>query len=407
MDNDVVVTGTGLCCHMGDDLPAILEKMRAGQSEPFHVYPEAAELQARCTIVGRYPGDLSDAALGIDKLIGRFMGRSARLALRASQKALEQSGCGTDELGVVFGSGTGDVDTHREIGKKLEQSKNMKKVSPFVVPKIMASTVSANLCNVLQAKGPSCSVTAACAGGAWNIALAAMLIQNGSAECILAGGVETCDVNFHSGFDSMRAYNGDDNERPDIASRPYAADRNGFIFSDGVGALVLEKRKSAVERGAAIVGVVRGYGMSSDGEGQMVTPSADGAYRAMVAALHSASLKPEQVDYINTHGTSTPVGDIGEVEAIRRLMRDRKVPYSSTKGYTGHTVTAAGAIEAVFTLGMLQGGWVAPCVHIETLEPKLSDFPPIMRPLSAPIQIAMSNSFGFGGTNVSLLFSRS
>jgi 3-oxoacyl-[acyl-carrier-protein] synthase I len=407
MDTDVVVTGTGVCCHMGDDLPAILERMREGRSEPFHIYQEAAELGARCTLIGRYPGELSDDSLGIDKASGRFMGRNARLALRASRLALSQAGCGTDALGVVFGSGTGDVEAHREIASKLAQTKNMKKVSPAVVPKIMASTVSANLANVLQAKGPSCSVTAACAGGAWNIALGAMLLQNGAAERILAGGVECADVHFHSGFDSMRAYNSDDNERPGIASRPYAADRAGFIFSDGAGALVLERRKTAVERGAKILGALRGFGMSSDGEGQMVAPSSDGAYRAMQAALHTAGLKPEQIDYINTHGTSTPVGDIGEVEAIRRLTRERKVPYSSTKGYTGHTVTAAGAIEAIFTLAMIQGGWIAPCVNIETLEPKLSDFPPVMKPQTAHLQLAMSNSFGFGGTNVSLVFSRS
>src|SRR5581483_31439 len=206
--------------------------------------------------------------------------------------------------------------------------------------------------------------------------------------------------------DSMRAYNSTNNARPDIASRPYAADREGFIFSEGAGALVLERAGTARSRCAEILGVVRGFGMSSDGEGGMVMPASDGAYRAMVAALRAAGLSAEQIDYVNTHGTSTPAGDVAEVEAIRRVMHGRRVAYSSTKGYTGHTISAAGAIEAVFTLAMLRGGWVAPCVHIETLEPKLADYPPVMQPLAVKLQLAMSNSFGFGGTNVSLVLGR-
>jgi len=407
MENDIVVTGMGVCCHMGDDLGAILGKLRSGTSVPFQVYPTAVELDARCTIVGQYPGDLSDRALGVEKAAGRFLGRASRLALRASSAALAQSGGDTRELGVTFGSGTGDVDTHREISSRLEQSRSMRKISPTVVPKIMASTVSANLVNALQTKGPSCTVSAACAGGAWNIALGAMLIQHGSCERVLVGGVEALDPHFHAGFDTMRAYNSSDNERPETASRPYSADRAGFIFSEGAGALVLERRHYAQARGAEILGVVRGFGMSSDGEGEMVSPAADGAFRAMTSALRSASLSPEQIDYINTHGTSTPVGDIGEVEAIRRIMQGRPVPYSSTKGYTGHTVSGAGAIEAVFTLAMLRGGWIAPCVHITELDAKLVDYPPVMQPTAANLRVAMSNSFGFGGTNVSVVFSRS
>jgi 3-oxoacyl-[acyl-carrier-protein] synthase I len=406
MHSDVVVTGVGLCCHMGDDLPSILEKLRNGRSEPFHTYTEAAELGARCKLIGRFPGDLSDAALDVDKLQGRFMGRSSRIALRAARAAVAQAGGGTSDLGVIFGSGSGDTDTHREIASKLVSSGNMKKISPVVVPKIMASTVSANISTALMAKGPSCTVSAACAGGAWNIALACMLIQNGSADRVLAGGAETTDVHFHAGFDSMRAYNSADNERPDIASRPYAADRQGFIFSEGAGALVLERASDARARGATILGVVRGFGMSSDGEGEMVSPASDGAYRAMLGALRSAEVTAEQIDYVNTHGTSTPVGDVGEVEAIRRLMQGRRVAYSSTKGYTGHTVSAAGAIEAIFTLAMLQGSWIAPCVHIETLEPKLSDYPPVLQPTAAKLQLALSNSFGFGGSNISLVLER-
>ena len=406
MDNDVVVTGMGVACHMGDSLGSILGKLREGISEPFHRYEEAAALDARCTLIGRFPGDLSDASLGVDKSIGRFMGRASRLALRASRAALEQSRAQTSDLAVIFGSGSGDTDTHREISSKLEQTKSMRKVSPFAVPKIMASTVSANLVNALQSKGPSCSITAACAGGAWNIAVGAMLLRSGMCQRALVGGTESMDVHFHAGFDSMRAYNSSDNERPEIASRPYSKDRAGFIFSEGAGALVLETRKSAAERGATILGVVKGFGMSSDGKGEMVAPNSDGAFRAMEQALQAAQLSAEQIDYVNTHGTSTPVGDIGEVEAIRRIMGGRRVPYSSTKGYTGHTVSGAGAIEAVFTIAMLREGWIAPCVNISELDPKLSDFPPVQKSQNADLRFALSNSFGFGGTNVSLALAR-
>jgi len=406
MEHDVVVTGMGVCCHMGDDLQSILGKLREGKSEPFQRYEQAAALDARCTLIGKYPGDLSDKALGIEKSVGRFMGRATRLGLRASRDALAQANVSTSDLGVIFGSGSGDVDTHREIASKLEQTKSMRKVSPFAVPKIMASTASANLANALKAGGPSATVTAACAGGAWNIAVGAMLVRSGAAARVLVGGCETVDPHFHAGFDSMRAYNGSDNDRPDVASRPYAADREGFIFSEGAGALVLESRASAAARGAQILGVLQGFGMSSDGEGEMVSPSSDGAYRAMLAALSGAGVTPESIDYVNTHGTSTPAGDVGEVEAIRRVMGGRHVPYSSTKGYTGHTVSAAGAIEAVFTIAMLRGGWIAPCVNIQTLEPKLTDYAPVMRCQNADLKLALSNSFGFGGTNISLVLAK-
>jgi 3-oxoacyl-[acyl-carrier-protein] synthase-1 len=406
MDNDVVVTGMGVCCHMGDNLQSILGKLREGKSEPFQRYAEAVALDARCQLIGHYEGDVSDKALGIEKSVGRFMGRSSRLALRASRIALAQAGVDAHDAGVIFGSGSGDVDAHREVAAKLEQTKSMRKVSPFVVPKIMASTVSANLVNALQAKGPSATITAACAGGAWNIAVGAMLLQTGACQRVLVGGTETIDPHFHAGFDSMRAYNGSNNDQPAIASRPYAADREGFIFSEGAGALIIERRATAAQRGAEILGVVRGFGMSSDGEGEMVAPSSDGAYRAMVAALSASGVGAEQIDYVNTHGTSTPVGDVGEVQAIRRIMDGRRVPYSSTKGYTGHTVSAAGAIEAVFTVAMLRGGWIAPCVNIETLEPKLADYAPVMRSQNADLKLAMSNSFGFGGTNITLVLAK-
>ena len=341
----------------------------------------------------------------MDKRQVRFMGRAALLGLRAARLALEQARRPTADLAVVVGSGTGDVATHREIHERLSQPRGVRRVSPTVIPRIMASTVSANLATVLGTTGPSFNATAACAGGAYNVLLAAELIAHGHMEAAIAGGVEVADIHFHAGFDSMRAYTSVDNERPERASRPYAADRAGFVFSEGAGVLVLEAREAAERRGAAVLGVIRGYGMSSDGTGQMVLPSVEGAALAMRRALEHAGVSPDEVDYVNTHATSTPAGDLSEVRALREVFGARRPPYSSTKGYTGHPVTAAGAIEAIFTLAMLRGGWIAPCVHAEPLDPELDDYPPVVRPESRPLQLALSNSFGFGGTNAVLVLS--
>jgi 3-oxoacyl-[acyl-carrier-protein] synthase I len=389
----------GICCHMGDDLQNIMSDLRAGRNKPFRAYEEAVDLGARCQIIGIYPGELDPDALGVDKQQSRFMGRAALLALRAAKLAIEGSGIDPSPLAVIVGSGTGDVDTHREISEKLRTTRSMRRVAPTVIPKLMASTVSANLVNVLRTRGPSFSASAACAGGNTNMILAASFIERGLVDGALAGGVEVKDPHFFAGFDSMRAYNGQDNDHPERASRPYAKDRAGFIFSEGAGILVLEARAAAERRGAPILGILRGYGMTSDGAGEMVVPSPEGAAAAMRQALADAGASSEDIDYVNTHGTSTPLGDLSEIRAIRQVFGERRVRYSSTKGYTGHPVSAAGAIEAVFTLEMLRGGYIVPAVNAEPLDPELEDYPPILSPTDAPLRLALSNSFGFGGTN--------
>jgi 3-oxoacyl-[acyl-carrier-protein] synthase-1 len=403
---EVVVTGTGVACHMGDDWPAIEAALRDGCATPFTRWPEAVEHGTQCELIGLYPGDLDSEGLGIEKAQARFMGRAARLALRVARLALAQSGIATRDLAVVVGSGTGDVATHREVAARLGRTKGSRKVSPTVIPRLMASTVPANLASVLGATGPSFTAAAACAGGAYNLLLAAQLVESGHVDAALAGGVDIADAHFHSGFDAMRAYTTRDNDRPDRASRPYAADRAGFVFSEGAGVLVLETRAGAQARGATILGALHGYGMSSDGTGNMVAPCSEGAELAMRRALEHAEMPPEAIDYVNTHATSTPVGDLSEVRAMRRVFGERHVAYSSTKGYTGHPVSAAGPIEAIFTLAMLRGGFIAPCVNAEPLDPELLDYPPVVRPEARPLRTALSNSFGFGGTNATLVLGR-
>ena len=403
---EIVVTGTGVCCHMGDDWAAIENALREGRPRPFARWPPAVEHGSQCELIGLYPGDLSPARLGIDKSQARFMGRAALLALRAARMALDEARLSPREMAVVVGSGTGDVDTHREVAVRLARTEGSRRVSPTVIPRLMASTVPANLATVLGATGPSFTAAAACAGGAYNLLLAAQLIEGGHVEAALAGGVDVADIHFHSGFDAMRAYTTQDNDRPERASRPYAADRAGFVFSEGAGVVVLETRAAAEARGAPVLGVLRGCGMSSDGTGNMVAPAPEGAELAMRRALDHAGSSPEEIDYVNTHGTSTPAGDVSEVRAMRRVLGDRHVAYSSTKGYTGHPVSAAGPIEAIFTLAMLRGGWIAPCVNAEPLDPELLDYPPVVRPESRPLRLALSNSFGFGGTNATLVLER-
>lgn len=397
---EVVITGAGICCHLGDDVAAIARTLRDGRAVPFAPYDSGAGADARCRWAGLYQGALTD-----DRQRTRFMGRAARLAHHAAVAALAQSGLGRRDLAVVAGSGTGDVETICAVAQKLRDTKSVRRVSPLVVPRMMASTVSANLAAALGATGPSFSVSAACAGGALNLAVAAELIEHGHVDAALAGAAEAADPIFHAGFEAMRACNCSD-DGPERPSRPYAADRAGFIFGEGAGMVVLETRDDAVRRGAPILGVVRGYGMCSDGTGDMVAPSADGALAAMRRALEHAGLSPDAVDYVNTHGTSTPVGDLSEVEALRRLFGGRRVPYSSTKGYTGHTISAAGAIEAILTCAMLRGGFIAPSLHAAPLDPALADYPPVRTPTEQRLAVALSNSLGFGGTNVSLVLAR-
>lgn len=401
-----MVTGVGVCCNMGDELEDIAARLRRGDAPRFETWAPAVTYRAGNQIIGRYHGDVSDDALGVSKREGRFLGRASRLALRAARIALAQANLDPQPLGLVVGSGTGDVDTHVHIREKLDATGACRRVGTTVIPKIMASTVSANLVNVLRTQGPSVTAAAACAGGAYNILLAAQMIEIGHMDAAVAGGAESTDIHFHAGFDAMRAYNATDNAHPERASRPYAADRAGFVFGEGAGIVVLESLAHAEARGAPILGVIRGYGMSSDGEGKMVAPSQEGARRAMTQAFRHAAIDPSQIGYVNTHGTSTPVGDVSEVAALRRAFDGRHVAYGSTKGYTGHSISAAGALEAIFTLEMMRGGWLAPSVHAVPLDEALADFPPVVVPTDVDVDVAASNSFGFGGTNATLILSR-
>jgi len=400
MEREVAITGAGVLCHLGDDLGAIEALLRDGRSQPFGRWERSIEYESRSQLVGLYRGPLVEA----DKRHQRLMGRAARLAHHAARAALAQSKLERRDLAVIAGAGTGDVEALLEVYAKLTHTRSTRRILPTAVPRMMASNVSASLSAALGTTGPSFSVAAACAGGAINIAMAAELIAAGHVEAALAGGAEAADVLFHAGFEAAHAYlqGGDDPER---ASRPFAADRAGFVFGEGAGMVVLEPLDAACARGAPILGVVRGFGLSSNGTGDMVAPSIDGTLAAMQRALRHANLSTSAIDYVNVHATSTPSGDVAEVAALRQLFDGRPVPYSSTKGYTGHSISAAGAIEAILTCAMLRGGWLAPSLNAEPLDSALVDYPPVLRPRSGCFRYALSNSLGFGGTNACLVLS--
>jgi len=403
--DDIVVTGTGVVSRLGTEPSDLIAALRAGESPPFTIWDAATEHGCSCDVVGEVTAEITDEMIGIGRKPARFLGRSARLALYAARTALRAADVGTDDVAVIVGSGTGDVQTHRELEAILSQG-TTRGIGPTAIPRLMASTVSANLVNVLKTTGPSMSASAACAGGAWNLLVAAQLVRDGFAEAALAGGVEVMDMHFHAGFDAMRAYNRTANQDPARASRPYAADRAGFIFGEGAGVVVLERRDRAEARAQPILGTLLGWGMSSDGQGEMVAPFEGGAARAMQSALRHSGLAPGDIEYVNTHGTSTPVGDVTEVRALRTVFGDARPLYGSTKGYTGHTVSGAGAIEAIATWAMIRDGFVAPSVNADPIDPELEDWPPVTEVLERPLSIALSNSFGFGGTNVTLALGR-
>jgi 3-oxoacyl-[acyl-carrier-protein] synthase-1 len=402
----LVISGAGVVTYGAASLDALIDDVRAGRRRPLHRFAEAAEHGCRCTRYGAATPDLSDEALGLDRRDARFMGRGSRLALRAARDALAEAGlASTADLAVVVGSGAGDTATHRDVQERLEATRSARRVGPTVIPKLMASTVSANLANALRARGPAASVAAACAGGAYNLAFAASMVRDGLCDAALAGGVEILDLHFHAGFDAMRAYCADEDGTELTASRPYAADRAGFVFGEGAGVLVVERRSRALARGATPLAVLCAVGLGADGDGEMVQPSTEGAARVMRTALRLAGIGPSDVGYVNTHATSTPAGDVAEARAVLEVFGP-DVAYASTKGFTGHTISAAGAIEAAVTARALALGAALPCAPIEALDPALSDSPPVLaeRPLAAAF--ALSNSFGFGGTNASVVLAR-
>jgi len=398
----VVVTGMGIVSCLGNDtatVTASLRDLRAG----IRFIPEYAELGLRSQVAGVPDIDL-DAQ--IDRKLKRFMGDAAAYAYVAMRDAIADAGLSDEVLhaprtGVIAGSGGGSAQWQIETGDLL-RNRGVRKVGPYMVPRTMCSTVSAALATAFGIRGVSYSIAAACATSAHCIGAAADMIRHGVQDVVIAGGGEEAHWGMTSQFDAMGALSTHHNDTPQTASRPYDIGRDGFVIAGGGGMLVLESYEHAVARGARIHAELVGYGVTSDGV-DMVAPSGEGAVRCMRMAMAGVEAP---IDYLNTHGTSTPLGDIVELEAVREAFDGKVPPLSSTKALSGHSLGAASVHEAIYCLLMLQQGFMAGSANIEQLDPKAEDFPILRESRDAELRTVMSNSFGFGGTNGTLVFAK-
>lgn len=400
----VVVTGLGIVSCLGNDQHQVLDALKTGRSG-IRYREEYAECGMRSQIAGAVEIDL-DAL--IDRKLRRFMGDAAGYAYVSMKQAIEDAGLTPEQVsnlrtGLIAGSGGASSANQVEAADILRE-KGLRRVGPYRVTRTMGSTVSACLATPFAIKGINYSISSACATSAHCIGSAVEQIQLGKQDIVFAGGGEEEHWTLSCLFDAMGALSTRYNETPDKASRPYDNARDGFIIAGGGGMIVLEEYEHAKARGAKIYAEVVGYGANSDGY-DMVAPSGEGGMRCMQMAMSTAD--ESAIDYINTHGTSTPVGDLSELRAMRELFGDKVPPLSSTKSLTGHSLGATGVQEAIYTLLMMKNDFICASANIDELDPEAIGFD-IVRERRDNVRInrAMSNSFGFGGTNASLLFQR-
>lgn len=397
-----VITGLGVVSCLGNDRETVTHALRNSLSG-IRFRQDFADAGLRCNVGGVLDLDLKEH---IDRKILRFMGPAAAYGFISAERAIADAGL-SEELvsnlrtGLVMGSGgvsgemfTETIDVMRERG--------IKRAGPYRVTQIMASNVSACVATPLKIKGVNYSISSACATSAHCIGHAAELIQMNKQDIVLAGGAEDMHWSMAGMFDAMGALTSKYNDTPEKASRAYDVERDGFAPGLGAGCLVVEELEHALARGANIIAEITGYGATSDGY-DMVAPSGEGAERCMKMAMATAS---GPIDYINTHGTSTPVGDLAELRAIHATFGDNCPDISSTKSLSGHGLGAAGVQEAIFSLLMLENNFVAGSANIDTLDPEAGDLPILLQSKDKPLQRVMSNSFGFGGTNATLVMER-
>lgn len=398
----VVVTGMGIVSSLGNNLAEVDASLRATRSG-IRFNPVYAERGLRSQLSGRPSLNLEAA---IDRRTLRFMGDAAAYAYLAMQQAIEQAGLQAHEVshprtGLVAGSG-GASSLNQVWAADTLREKGIKRVGPMMVTRTMGSTVSACLATPFGIKGVNYSITSACATSAHCIGHAAQLIAWGQQDVVFAGGGEEESWELSMLFDAMGAMSSSRNDHPEQAARAFDAGRDGFVIAGGGGMLALEALEHAQARGATILAELVGFGATSDGH-DMVAPSGEGAVRCMQQALSTVRTP---VDYINAHGTSTPVGDVAELGAVREVFGAEAPMISSTKSISGHSLGAAGVQEAVYSLLMLQGGYAAASANIDTLDPAAEGLRVLRERHDGPLNTVMSNSFGFGGTNATLVFSR-
>lgn len=402
----VVVTGMGIVSCIGNTLDAVTESLKAGRSG-ISFQPEYAEKGLRSHVAGQIdPNFTAELEAIVGRKNFRFMGDAAAFAYAAMQQAIEHAGLTLEEIsdpriGLVAGSGGASTSKVVNAANTLEQ-KGVKRIGPYAVTSTMGSTVSACLATPFKIKGANYSISSACSTSAHCIGNAAEMIQMGKQDIVFAGGAEELHWSMSCLFDAMGALSSKYNDTPTKASRAYDANRDGFVIAGGAGMVVLEEYEHAKARGANIIAELTGYGLTSDGY-NMVAPSGEGAVRCMQMAMSTAK---NPVDYINAHGTSTPAGDIPEVNAIKEVFGASSPMISSTKSMTGHSLGATGVQEAIYCMLMMQNGFVAPSINVDDLDPLAEGVNIVTEAKSVDIKAAMSNSFGFGGTNCTLLFEK-
>ncbi|HIV16096.1 MAG TPA: beta-ketoacyl-ACP synthase I [Candidatus Avisuccinivibrio pullicola] len=397
-----VITGMGIVSSIGVGCKAVMESLKAGRSG-IVTEPEFVEKGMRSQVCGMVNLDLKEA---VDRRDLRFMGEAAAYSYVAMKEAIASAGLEENEVsnvrtGLIVGTGGASTKTTVEAADTL-RNKGVKRIGPYAVTKAMSSTTSACLATPFKIKGASFSVSSACATSAHCIGMACDEILLGRHDIVFAGGGEAADWTIACLFDGMGALSTHYNDTPEKASRPYDANRDGFVIGAGGGIVVVEELEHAKARGAKILAEIVGYGATSDGA-DMVAPSGEGAYRCMLQALSTVKAP---IDYINTHGTSTVLGDVKELEAIRQAFPDKVPPISSTKSMTGHALGAAGVNEAIYSLLMMQEGFIAPSINVETLDEHAAGLDIVTSTREATLNTVMSNSFGFGGTNATLVMQR-
>jgi len=398
----VVITGLGIVSSIGNNSEEVLASLQEGRSGISHS-ESFAEVGLRSQVWGKPDIKIADH---IDRKAVRFMADAAGYSYIAMQQAIDDAKLTPEQVsnfrtGIVAGSGGASSEVTVKTSDTLRE-KGVKRVGPYAVPKTMSSTVSACLATPFKILGVNYSMSSACATSAHCIGHAAELIQLGKQDIVFAGGGEEVHWSLAMMFDGMGALSSKYNDAPETASRTYDADRDGFVISGGGGMLVVEELEHALARGAHIYAEIVGYGATSDGY-DMVAPSGEGAIRCMQQAMQGVEGK---VDYLNTHGTSTPVGDVKELGAIQEVFGDNSPAISATKAMSGHALGAAGVHEAIYTLLMMENNFVAPSININTLDEKAEGLDIVTEKRDTEINLAMSNSFGFGGTNATLVMQK-
>ena len=396
-----VITGMGIVSSIGNNVKEVLESLKTGKSG-INFSEQFAEMKLRSNVWGDLKMTPSEH---IDRKKMRFMGDAAAFAYLSMEQAIEDAGLTEDQVsndrtGLVAGSG-GASSYNQVAAVDILREKGVKRVGPYMVPRTMSSTVSACLATPFKIRGVNYTMSSACATSAHCIGHALELIQLGKQDVVFAGGGEELDWSLTMMFDAMGALSTKYNDDPSKASRTYDADRDGFVISGGGGMVVIEELEHALARGAKIYGEIVGYGATSDGY-DMVAPSGEGAVRCMKMAMQDV----DSIDYINTHGTSTPVGDVKELGAIQELFGDNSPAISATKAMTGHALGAAGVHEAIYSTLMLDNGFIAPSINIDNLDAAAEGLDIVTEKRDQELKTVMSNSFGFGGTNATLVIKK-